>query len=316
MPTRTNARSAMGFALLATAILACRRAEDQAIDTARTRRHSESAVASNTTIAEPAAIASTSGAPFRIPQESEITDSVTLASVKRGRALIHSTRDSLPLNVGASLTCANCHIEDGTVRDAMPLVGSYARFPQFRARSAKVDLLENRINDCFERSMNGRALSMTGRDMRDMVAYLAFLSRGFPVGVEMEGQGVPALATLAGDTTRGRMVYGSTCVACHGADGDGSVAAPPLWGPRSYNIGAGMARVNSAARFIHRVMPRDRPGTLTPQQAFDVATYINTRPRPDFAAKARDWPQGGEPSDVAYTTLAAAKRAKGGGEKR
>src|SRR5215217_524445 len=67
-------------------------------------------------------------APFRVPQESEIKDSVTLASVRRGRALIHSTKDSLPAYVGASLTCANCHISDGTVADAMPLVGSYARF--------------------------------------------------------------------------------------------------------------------------------------------------------------------------------------------
>lgn len=249
-------------------------------------------------------------APFRVPAESEIKDSVTLASVRRGRALIEHTRDSLPRNVGNSLTCANCHVGNGTVADAMPLVGVYARFPQFRSRSARVDRIENRLNDCFERSMNGRALDWDGRDMRDMVAYLAFLSIGFPVGVEMEGQGIPALATMKGDTLRGQAVFTMNCVACHGPDGQGTLAGPPLWGPQSYNIGAGMARVNSAARFIHKLMPRDRPGTLTPQQAFDVATYINTRPRPDFARKADDWPEGGAPPDVAYEVRSARARTQ------
>jgi thiosulfate dehydrogenase len=241
-------------------------------------------------------------APFRLPSESEIKDSVTLASVRRGRALIHSTRDSLPSHVGASLNCANCHIADGTQRDAMPLVGSYARFPVYRARSGRVELIENRINDCFERSMNGKALDAHSTEMRDIVAYLAFLSRGFPVGVDMDGQGVPRLPAMKGDTARGRAVFAANCVLCHGTDGHGTAAAPPLWGPKSFNIGAGMTRVQSAARFIHEVMPRDRPGVLTPQQAFDVASYISSRPRPDFAGKENDWPHGGAPPDVAYKT--------------
>jgi thiosulfate dehydrogenase len=249
-------------------------------------------------------------AAFRVPQESEIRDSVTLASVRRGRALFSHTRDSLPGHVRASLTCANCHMAEGTQKDAMPLVGSYARFPQYRARSAKVDRIEDRINDCFERSMNGRALPWNGRDMRDMVAYLAFLSIGFPVGVEMEGQGTPALDPLPGDTVRGKAVFAASCTVCHGGDGGGTVGGPPLWGPRSYNIGAGMARINTAARFIHHLMPRDRPGSLTPQQAFDVATYVNTRPRPDFARKEQDWPTGGAPPDVAYETLEAKQRLR------
>ncbi len=260
---------------------------------------------SSTAADSPGPIATATKAPFRVPQESEVKDTFTLASIRRGRALIHSTRDSLPDNVGNSLTCANCHMADGTEKDGMPLVGVYARFPQYRARSGNIDLIENRINDCFERSMNGRPLLNTSQEMRDMVSYLAFLSRGFPVGVDMEGQGTPALATLKGDTVTGRSVFVENCVRCHGANGEGTPAGPPVWGPMSYNIGAGMARVNSAARFIHRLMPRDRPGTLTPQQAFDVATYVNTRQRPDFKEKANDWPRGGAPPDVAYPTKAA-----------
>ena len=103
-------------------------------------------------------------------------DSVYRASAIRGRALLLATRDSLPHNVGNSLRCASCHIDGGLRRDAMPWVGSYVRFPQYRARSGKVDLIEDRINDCFRRSMNGRALNPSGADMRDIVTYFAFLS--------------------------------------------------------------------------------------------------------------------------------------------
>ncbi len=153
--------------------------------------------------------------------------------------------------------------------------------------------------------MNGRALDFAGRDMRDIVSYLAFLSSGLPVGAEMEGQGLPRLQPLPGDMGRGAVVFTSTCVRCHGANGQGTPLAPPLWGPRSYNVGAGMARINTAASFIHALMPIDRAQQLTPQQAFDVATYINTRPRPDFPPKKRDWPHGGKPPDADYRVLPA-----------
>jgi thiosulfate dehydrogenase len=237
---------------------------------------------------------------FRVPAESELRDSAFRAAALRGRALLVATRDSLPRNVGSSLRCVSCHLEGGLRRGAMPWVGAYARFPQYRARSGKVDLLEDRINDCFKRSLNGRPLDPTGRDMHDIVAYLAFLSTGIPVGAEMEGQGVPQLSPLRGDSRRGTALYASVCARCHGPAGQGTLIAPALWGPRSYNVAAGMARINTAAAFIHALMPIDRAQQLTPQQAFDVATYINTRPRPDFAAKSRDWPRGGKPPDADY----------------
>lgn len=288
-------RVALSSTLICVASVSCRDAPNQA------PRESQKSVAPESN--------ATAAIPFRVPLESEVTDSITLISIRRGRALIHDTRDSLPRNVGAALSCANCHVADGTQANAMPLVGSYTRFPQYRARSGHIDLLEDRINDCFERSVNGKGLEMKSRDMRDMVTYIAFLSRGYPPGAEMQGQGVPKLDPLEGDTARGSQIFATTCVACHGADGNGSATAPPLWGPRSFNVGAGMGRVRSAAAFIHQLMPRDKPGTLTPQQAFDVATYITTRPRPDFAGKERDWPHGGAPPDVAYSTLASRKSA-------
>ena len=190
----------------------------------------------------------------------------------------------------------------------MPWVGSFARFPQYRPRSGKIDLLQDRINDCFERSMNGKRLDLAGRDMRDIVSYFAFLSSGIPVGAEMDGQGFPRLPPMAGDASRGETVFASTCARCHGPNGQGTTIAPPLWGARSYNIGAGMARINTAASFIHTLMPLDRAVQLTPQQAYDVATYINTRARPDFPKKIHDWPHGGKPPDADYHVLPTPRR--------
>jgi thiosulfate dehydrogenase len=213
------------------------------------------------------------------------------------------------MHVGNRLACVSCHASDGTVKNAMPLVGVYARFPQYRSRSGRVDLLEDRINDCFERSMNGRALDRASRDMRDMVAYMAFLSRGVPAGARVDGEGTPPLQLIAGNRERGASLFASVCSSCHGADGQGTSAAPPVWGAQSYNIGAGMARVGRAASFIRAAMPKNNPGSLTVQQAFDVAVYINSQPRPDFARKALDWPRGDAPPDVAYTTHAA-RRAR------
>lgn len=241
--------------------------------------------------------------PFRVPSDNELRDSGYRASALRGRAILLATRDSLPRNVGNALRCASCHLDGGLRKNAMPWVGSYSRFPQYRARSGKVDLIEDRINDCFRRSLNGRALEPAGRDMRDIVAYLAFLSTGIPVGQEMDGAGLPRLLPMNGSAARGSALFATTCTRCHGATGQGTAVAPPLWGPRSYNVGAGMANIITAASFIYQLMPIDRAQQLTPQQAFDVATYINTRPRPDFAGKSRDWPHGGKPAAAEYHVL-------------
>jgi thiosulfate dehydrogenase len=184
----------------------------------------------------------------------------------------------------------------------------YARFPQYRPRNAIINLIEDRINDCFERSLNGTALPRDGREMRDLVAYFAFISRGIAPPGDIPGLGVRTMTPLQPDTTRGREVFGQICARCHGPDGQGTALATPLWGPRSFNIGAGMARLYTAAGFIRENMPNDRAVILTDQQAFDVAGYLVSRPRPDFARKDDDWPNGDTPPDVAYPTRASERR--------
>src|SRR4029078_10655068 len=133
----------------------------------------------------------------------------------------------------------------------------YARFPQYRPRSDTVEIIEDRLNDCFERSMNGKALPRDSRPMRDIVAYLAFLSYGIPVGAQVEGQGLARLEPLVGDTSSGRGLFKSKCTQCHGADGQGgradtnvAIVGPPVWGPQSFNVGAGSAGLRKSAAFI------------------------------------------------------------------
>lgn len=243
---------------------------------------------------------------FRVPELDELTDSAMRISAIRGSAILEATRDSLPHNVGNSLRCVSCHFSGGTARNAMPWVGVYARFPQYRPRSGRVDLIEDRINDCFQRSMNGRALGPDSRDMHDIVAYLAFLSLGIPTGSRIDGQGVPKLETMAGDTTRGALVFATGCARCHGAAGQGTGMAPPLWGSKSYNKGAGMSRISVLAAFAHQLMPIDSPGTLGAQQAYDVAAFVNSRPRPEYPPRMNDWPHGDVPADLGYPIKRAA----------
>jgi thiosulfate dehydrogenase len=247
--------------------------------------------------------------PMRFPSDSEIPGNPLGAAIRRGRAILLATRDSLPAHVGNKLRCASCHMDAGLRAHSSPWVGVYGQFPQYRSRSGAVISLEDRINGCFERSMNGKALPPDSRAMRDILAYYAFLSRYVPIGAEVEGQGFRAVPPHQPDTAAGRALYEVECARCHGADGAGTPVAPPLWGDSSYNIGAGMARIRTAASFLRYNMPLDRPGELTDQQAYDLAAYINSQPRPDFPGKENDWPLGDPPPDVAYPTRAAAGRA-------
>jgi len=230
-------------------------------------------------------------------------------AVRRGRAILLATRDSVPSHVGNRLRCTSCHLDAGR-RETGTWIGTFARYPQYRARSGVVETVEYRVNDCFRRSMNGTALDPTSAEMRDIVAYLAFLSQGTSVGppATPPGARLQRWAAFNADTAAGAAVFSASCTKCHGGKGEGTAVAPPLWGPQSYNLGAGMSRVRTAADFISRNMPFDAPGTLTDQQAFDVAAYVNAQPRPDYKGKENDWPNGDPPPDVAYPTRSASRR--------
>jgi thiosulfate dehydrogenase len=238
------------------------------------------------------------------PTEADIPNDSLGASIRRGLALLRFTPESLPAYAQSGLRCTSCHQADGTKLTAAPLTGSHARFPKYLSRSGAVVTLADRINYCFTRSMAGRALPSDSREMQDMLAYMAFLSKGIPVGTAIAGaSGLPSMKdTLSGDVTRGQAVFTRECVVCHQANGAGNGPIPPLWGPKSYSIGASMSREERAASFIYHNMPQTKPGSLTAQEAFDVSAYINSQPRPDSPGKESDWPAGGAPKDVPYAT--------------
>jgi len=173
--------------------------------------------------------------------------------------------------------------------------------------------LEVRINGCLERSLNGRALPFAGREMKAFLAYVKWLSTGIPRAAKLVGAGTLSVKEpgRAADPRHGAKVYADFCAACHGDNGLGQRAErgagyqfPPLWGPDSYNNGAGMARLLTAAAFAKYNMPVgttfDAP-VLTDDDAYDVAAYINGQPRPEKSHLERDYPNRlQKPVDTAY----------------
>ena len=239
---------------------------------------------------------------WRPPSLDALGNDSLSGAIRRGHALLSATAESLPRFVGGHLNCTSCHLDDGRRGTAAPLTGTYARYPRYIERTGAVVSMQDRINYCMTRSLAGSRLPNDSREMQDMLAYLAFLSRGVPLGSHLPQEGMPQMPRDSGDTARGAEVYGTSCARCHGPDGGGMLKVPALWGPKSYSVGASMARQERAASFVRHNMPFDRPGTLTDREAYDVAAYITSKPRPDMPDKAHDWPFGGAPSDVPYDT--------------
>jgi thiosulfate dehydrogenase len=245
-------------------------------------------------------------AAWKAPREADIPNDSLGAAIKRGLYLLRFTKDSLPAYATSNLNCVSCHQDDGIRPTSGPLTGSYARFPKFMGRAGAVIGLGDRVNYCFTRSLAGNALPLESREMTDILAYLAFLSKDIPVGATIAGaDGLPPMKEqLDGNAERGKVLYSEkTCAVCHGLDGAGVGPLPPLWGPTSFSIGASMSRMSKAASFIFHNMPQTAPGTLTAQEAFDLAAYITSQPRPDSPQKEKDFPTGGGPPDQPYDSF-------------
>lgn len=258
------------------------------------------------------------------PDIGKLADDPFGKSVRHGRVLMEQThkyirpevRDAKQRYAGNNLACVSCHVDAGGRPFGNPWVGTFVSFPQYRGREDAISTTEERINGCMERSMNGRPLPLNGIEMKAMLSYLKFLSTGIAVGTQIEGAGTLKLKMLtrAADPVAGEKVYAHTCIACHGDKGQGlrrgktgdgeGYQFPPLWGPDSYNTGAGMARITLAAGFIKGNMPSGVTHTtaaLTDEQAFDVAAYVNSQPRPVKPKLEADFPaRKNKPVDAAF----------------
>ncbi len=189
--------------------------------------------------------------------------------------------------IGNGLNCENCHLDAGRKAGAAPLWAAYVAYPRYQKKYRRVVTFGQRLDGCFRFSMNGTAPPLTGQTIAALTTYAAWLARGAPVGGTLMGRGYPAIAPApqAPSAARGARVFTINCAMCHGADGqgvraDGHDVFPPVWGPHSYNRGAGMYNSKIAAEFIKANMPFNKPGSLTVQQAWDVAVFINSQSRP------------------------------------
>ena len=238
---------------------------------------------------------------FAPPSPETIPESQLGEQIRLGYEIVVNTQEYARAYVGNRLNCTNCHLDGGLNPNAASFVGLAAVYPEYRARSARVNTLADRINECVERSLNGRAFPPDSSKLQAIVAYMTWLSRGVPSGATVSWRGLHRIESRRPlDSGNGKKVFASKCAFCHGSDGQGTMAAPPVWGPQSYTIGAGMARVSVAAAFIKSNMPRSWGWSLSDDDAYDVAAYINAQPRPDFPGKANDWPKGGKPADSPY----------------
>ncbi|MEZ5919810.1 MAG: c-type cytochrome [Parvularculaceae bacterium] len=256
------------------------------------------------------------------PDPTALPDSPHKDEVLYGAALIRNTHALIGPSAekpemhyaGNSLDCSSCHLDAGRQRFGLSYIGVSNAYPRYMARENEARNLTQRINGCLERSMNGRALPENSREIKAMAAYINFLTEAAPANLNGRGSPELPLPARAADPERGREVYQSFCVQCHGANGEGlknkggGYAYPPLWGPDSFNTGAGMHRLITAARFIHANMPFGatfETPSLTVEQAFDVAAFINAQPRPEKPGLDRDFPdRSKKPVDAPFPPFA------------
>jgi thiosulfate dehydrogenase len=176
-------------------------------------------------------------------------------------------------------------------------------YPAYRAKNHHVNTFEDRLQGCFRYSMNGKAPPLGDPVLVALESYAYWMAQGAPLTSNIAGRGYPkpAKPALPPDYQRGARVYAQNCALCHGDNGEGqranngSAAFPALWGAESFNWGAGMGSVANAAGFIKASMPLGLGGTLSDQDAWGVALYMDSHERPQ---------------DPRYTGSVAETRAK------
>ncbi|WP_412034136.1 c-type cytochrome [Pollutimonas sp. M17] len=240
--------------------------------------------------AAPSPAERSSGAPpsgFAPPPADAIPDNEFGKVVRQGQDIFLRTGEHAGKFVGNSLNCVSCHMDAGRRKDASPMWAAYVMYPAYRSKNGHVNTLAERLQGCFAYSMNGAMPPADSETIVALESYMYWMAKGAPTGVKLEGQGFKRLpaAAQAPDYLRGQKVFQKNCVLCHGADGAGQKAQgkmvfPALWGDNSFNWGAGMHSVPTAAAFIKANMPLGGMDVLTDQEAWDVAYYMNAHERP------------------------------------
>jgi thiosulfate dehydrogenase len=246
------------------------------------------AKASGLAAADAAASDSSTLPPFTPPPDSAIPDDPFGAMVRRGRDIFTNTQKYAKQYVGNGLNCQNCHLDAGRRANSGPLWAAYVRYPRYLSKNDAVNTYAERLQGCFEYSMNGKPPPADSEIIKALTTYSYWLATGAPTGKDLAGFDYPKQGFASPEAPgyeRGRKVYEKDCALCHGNDGQGQKVAgayvfPPLWGTESFNWGAGMQQLDMAAAFIKANMPLSLGGTLDDQDAWDVAYYMDAHERP------------------------------------
>ena len=222
------------------------------------------------------------------PSDRPIPDDEFGKAVQLGRQIFDDPTRYAGQYVGNELHCESCHLDEGRHVGSAPLWAAYVSYPAYRAKNHHVNTFEERLQGCFRFSMNGKAPPLGDPVLVALVSYAYWMALGAPVDPKIAGRGyqVPGKPALPADYERGSKVYARNCALCHGGDGagqrdnEGHVTFPALWGPGSFNWGAGMGNVGNAAGFIKSNMPLGRGGMLNDQEAWDVAQFMDSHERP------------------------------------
>ncbi|WP_342472699.1 c-type cytochrome [Metasolibacillus sp. FSL H7-0170] len=231
----------------------------------------------------------------------DVPDNKMKEDIIYGFNLFNETHIYAEEKVGANLSCTSCHAGAGLDENVASLVGVMADYPKYIARSGDIVTIEERINGCMVRSMNGEKFEVNSDELEAMVAYFKYISEGVTIGQERPwAKSADMKKVPTPSVTDGEKLYQQSCVACHAVDGTGNGAntGPALWGPESFNDGAGLGRMSKMAGYIQAYMPIGAAGSLSDQDAADLAAYILSQDRPEWTGHDKDWPQGGKPSDI------------------
>ncbi|NOQ30327.1 MAG: c-type cytochrome [Helicobacteraceae bacterium] len=224
-------------------------------------------------------------------------------AVKLGEELVNNT-NTHPLTsqfVGNDLKCKSCHIDGannvGTFR------GVASKFPIYSKRENVIETLQDRVNNCFIRSMNGAKPLTDTKAPIAITTYITWLSSGSVINVDPVTNGsqknIPLLKKFTDiqkkathkNYLNGKKLFDQKCASCHGKNGKGNSAFPPLWGKNksgkwiSYNAGAGMSKLHKASLWIQSNMPLGQGGTLSDIESADITLYIDAQPRAEFDLK-------------------------------
>lgn len=242
------------------------------------------------------------------PDPLSIKDEDDAEDIQYGRDLIARTADYLGPEgsvkaISNGMNCQNCHLDAGSKPFGNNYMAVASTYPKFRARSGTAETLYKRVNDCFQRSLNGQPLDSTSREMKAIEAYIKWLGAAVPKGKTPKGAGLLKLKFLnrAANPDSGRVVFVQKCQSCHGADGQGLPMPegngrryPPLWGDKSYNEAAGLYRVSTFAGYVKANMPLGASYSnpqLSDAEAWDLAAFVNAQPRPKHPFLATDFPK-------------------------